>query len=328
MTTRVSLIRYTPEMQSEWDEFVRGSVNGTMLSTMRFLSYHPPDRFIDHSLIATRGDRWIAALPASEQQVGGRKELNSHPGCTYGGLLLAPSVGTARVREIIEAIISHTRDLSFNRIAISPPPDVYHRVPCQHIDFAFRRMGFQYYVTGLSTCVPLEGYTEEDLQRHMSSNCRRGIRRAERDGVEVRETDDFETYWEILTENLRAHGVSPVHTVQEIRVLRERFTERIRLFCAFLSGEMVAGSVLFVATQKTAHTQYLASRAEYQVHQPMNLLIWGIMKWAREHEFRYLNFGVSTESDGEIVNWGLLRFKESFGGTGVVHTRYTLDLRE
>ncbi len=328
MTKRIHLIRYTPEMESRWDEFVSHSINGTMLSTMRFLSYHPPERFRDHSLIATQGDRWVAALPAVERSLNGRRELNSHPGCTYGGLIAAPFTRTEILQSIVESITGYARTNSLDRIVVAPPPDLYHRFPCHHIDFVFEKEGFHYRTIGLSTCVPLAEDAESDLYKRMSPNCRWGIGKAQREGVEVGKTEDYEAFWEILADSLRAHGVSPVHTVPEIRLLQSRFPDRIHLFGAFHDGKMIAGSVIFNPTDTVAHTQYLASRAEYQRQQPLNLLIWNIMKWMKERGFRFLNFGVSTESEGETVNWGLLQFKESFGGTGVIHTRYTLELTE
>ncbi|MFH1740748.1 MAG: GNAT family N-acetyltransferase, partial [bacterium] len=248
------------------------------------------------------------------------------PGCTYGGLLVPRRAKADLVQQIVRAIMAYARECSFDRLVITPPPELYHRDFCQQIDFVLQMEEFDHRLIGLSTCVPLDGRTDEDLSSALGSNCAWAVRKGKRDGVEVSETDDFSTFWEILRENLSVHGVSPVHSVQEIRVLQERFPDRIRLFGAFLDGAMVAGSVVFLATETVAHTQYLGAQAQVQQHRPMNVLIWEIMRWARDQGMKWINFGVSTESEGRVVNWGLLRFKESFGGVGVVHRRYRLDL--
>jgi len=235
---------------------------------------------------------------------------------------------TVLVQRIVTEIVTYTRRVGFERLIISPPPDLYHRAPCQQIDFVLQMAGFEHRLIGLSTSVNVGADTEDEFYFTLGSNCARSVRKAKRAGIHVDETDDFESFWEILTENLRAHGVSPVHSVEEIRDLHGRFPRRIRLFTSFLDDQMVSGTVLFLATETVAHTQYLASRTEYQQYRPMNLLIWRVMQWVREQGMTWLNFGVSTESEGAVVNWGLLRFKESFGGTGVVHRRYQLDLQE
>ena len=37
--------------EKAWDNFVEQSSNGTLFHKRKFLNYHPPNRFIDHSLI-------------------------------------------------------------------------------------------------------------------------------------------------------------------------------------------------------------------------------------------------------------------------------------
>ena len=39
-----------------------------------------------------------------------------------------------------------------------------------------------------------------------------------------------------------------------------------------------------------------------------------------------VDFGISTEDGGAVLNEGLVCFKEEFGGGGVVHEVFTLDL--
>ena len=41
---------------------------------------------------------------------------------------------------------------------------------------------------------------------------------------------------------------------------------------------------------------------------------------------RFLSFGISTEREGQALNEGLLRSKEGFGATGLVHDWYELKL--
>ena len=76
----MTIERYTPAMQPEWDEFAATARNATFLHRRGYMDYHA-DRFTDHSLIA-RGDdgRILALLPANAE--GGT--LVSHRGLTYG----------------------------------------------------------------------------------------------------------------------------------------------------------------------------------------------------------------------------------------------------
>jgi lipid II:glycine glycyltransferase (peptidoglycan interpeptide bridge formation enzyme) len=42
---------------------------------------------------------------------------------------------------------------------------------------------------------------------------------------------------------------------------------------------------------------------------------------------RWFDFGISTESQGLVLNEGLYRFKSEFGGGGTVHEFFEIDLR-
>ena len=54
------LVRFEPNLASEWDEFISHSKNGTLFHSRAFLSYHPPERFQDYSYMAYEGDRLVA----------------------------------------------------------------------------------------------------------------------------------------------------------------------------------------------------------------------------------------------------------------------------
>jgi hypothetical protein len=55
---------YLPDQAAAWDDLVARSVNGTMLHTRRYLSYHG-DRFRDRSLLITNSPRRTRPTPRS-----------------------------------------------------------------------------------------------------------------------------------------------------------------------------------------------------------------------------------------------------------------------
>jgi len=61
------LVRYTPDRQREWDDFVGRSRNGVFLFQRAYMDYHA-DRFTDHSLLAYDGDRLAALFPRQSPQ--------------------------------------------------------------------------------------------------------------------------------------------------------------------------------------------------------------------------------------------------------------------
>jgi len=59
----------------------------------------------------------------------------------------------------------------------------------------------------------------------------------------------------------------------------------------------------------------------------LNLILYRLMEWGQGEGFQYLVLGISTEERGQKINWGLFRFKEGFGGRGVLRRHYVLELR-
>ena len=59
---------------------------------------------------------------------------------------------------------------------------------------------------------------------------------------------------------------------------------------------------------------------------PLNLGVARLIKYAISSKAKILNYGVSTPDSGNKVNWGLLRFKENFNGTGVLRTYWRKEI--
>lgn len=321
----LDLIRYRPEMQTTWDEFVWRSRNGTIFHTQQFISYHPPGRFEDCSLLFRYGNHVIAVFPAAIQVRDDKRILRSHPGTSYGGPVLAFEANLALVTKILDRLIRFAYDNGLDAIEMRLPPRVYHRYPCEELDFALTHLGFDLTSLELSSAILLpEG--NETWWHLFRSDTARSIRKAlKEDALTVRDSDDWVRYWEILEENLsHRHNTHPTHTLEEIERLKRLFPERIRLLASYLSDIMTAGIVCFLCNNKALHTFYIAQDYDYQRYRCLNLVLYRLMQWGNEHGYRYLNLGISTENDGRIINWELFRFKEGFGARGVVRKYYKL----
>ncbi|NOZ74433.1 MAG: GNAT family N-acetyltransferase, partial [FCB group bacterium] len=104
----------------------------------------------------------------------------------------------------------------------------------------------------------LESSVEKNLAKFKPSH-RRAVRKAEKSGVIVRESDDFAAFYTILKNNLRIrHGVEPTHTLEELLRLKALFPDDIRLFGAFLEDRMIAGVVNFICNQDVVLAFYIS----------------------------------------------------------------------
>ena len=83
---------------------------------------------------------------------------------------------------------------------------------------------------------------------------------------------------------------------------------------------MIAGVVLFICNEKVVLAFYISHDEQYQEYRGLNLLFYEIIKWGIFNGFNFLDFGTFTLN--QAPNWGLARFKESFGAQGVFRDSY------
>jgi lipid II:glycine glycyltransferase (peptidoglycan interpeptide bridge formation enzyme) len=107
-----------------------------------------------------------------------------------------------------------------------------------------------------------------------------------------------------------------------MRMLHARFPDEIALYAAYDGSELLAGIVMY-ETPTVAHAQYTASSEKARVRGALDFLfVYLITEVYRDKP--YFDFGVSTESDGQVLNEGLASFKEGFGGRTVLYDFYTM----
>lgn len=303
-----------------WDGFIPHCLTATFLHTRRFLSYHQ-DRFRDVSLILQDDKQLLGLFPAAVDPAD-EKRVVSHPGITFGGLLHDGQLSGDKMIESLTLLRDYYAAEGFERLRYKAVPHIYHRVPSQDDLYALFRAGAKVYRKDLSSAINLN-------QRLLASERRRrGSRKAGKLGVEVTEGSlHFQQFWKVLESNLeRKYQIRPVHSLEEITKLSSLFPENIELVVAMLETQVVAGTVLFV-TPEVVHAQYTASSELGQQASALDAVFEYTIEKARTRGARYFDFGVSTENDGQHLNAGLYQYKSEFGGGGVVHDFFQLDLQ-
>ena len=154
---------------------------------------------------------------------------------------------------------------------------------------------------------------------------RQGIRKALKNEIRIEESDHLELFWDILNTNLKnRYGVRPVHTLQEMQLLKSRFPENIVLYLAF-QGERAIGGTLLYLMGHIVHTQYISASLEGKEVGALDLLFDYLIN-TQYATCEYFDFGQSTENNGEYLNEALIFQKEGFGGRGVIYDIYEYEL--
>lgn len=298
-----------------WDAFVKESNNGTLFHTRKFLSYHPSGRFRDKSLIFLKKGSPIAVLPAADVETDSVRMLVSHPGSSMGSVVVPGALAFADAEEIAASLTTYAKSEGFAGIRLTPPPMIYLSAPSEYMEYSLLAEGFQYMQRNVTSVLKLPA-SEEAILKNFKPTHRTAVRKAEKSGVTVRQSSDWETFYGILKNNLNIrHGVSPTHTLEELQSLVSMYPDEVILFGAFLEGQMIAGVVNFLVKDDIALAFYISHDESFQDHRPINLLFYSIFSWAIQNGIRMFDFGTFTV-DGD-PNRGLARFKENFGASGV-----------
>lgn len=313
------------EKQSDlWEEIVANANNGTIFHTRQFLSYHPSGRFTDHSLIFSKKDKSFVVFPAAERSVANKKFLVSHPGTSYGSFVVPEALSFSDSYALVEVLIKYAKSQKFDGIRLTPPPTIYNHRLSNYIDFALVQHGFHYLKREISSILFLEETVEQNLAKFKPSH-KRAVRKAQKTGIVVKESDKYAEFYEILKNNLKIrHNVTPTHTLEELLKVKELFPSKIKLFGAFLNGKMVAGVVNFICNSDVVLAFYISHDEQYQETRALNLLFYSIFEWAIKEGYKVFDFGIFTVN--EDPNFGLARFKENFGASGMFRDTFEIIL--
>ena len=298
--------RYTPELKPFWDALIDKSANGNFLLKRSFIEYHQ-DRFDDFSYLIWQEKKLLAVFAAAmPRQRANDEVLIAHPGLTYGGLIYSKDLNYEILEAIYHALLTYLKRSKLKKLILKPVPRVF----CQNY---FEAESFIFYK---KTFVLINREINSVINLIKPIRIRKGqkynINKANKKEVIVELSEQYDIFWNILTENLRCkYQVSPAHSLAEIQQLAQHHAPNIKLYVAKRAAQIVAGVVTFSdARQGYVHTQYIGASEEGKKVGAVDAILFHVIQEARLSYQRF-SFGVSSVK-GEI-NYGLLRHKEGFG---------------
>lgn len=156
--------------------------------------------------------------------------------------------------------------------------------------------------------------TDDDIWMHqISSKNRNMIRKAEKEGVIIVESDDYESFrilYDATMADLHAEDFYffPPKYYEEYK---QTFKENSMLCLAMLDGKVIAGS-MFMFSDDYAHYHLSARDREYSRYAANNLIIWYGIQKAKKRGCKWFHFGGGTTGEDDDT---LLRFKKEFSKT-------------
>lgn len=314
----IGLKKYEDSLAPEWDNFIENnSLNGTFLHTRKFYNHNPLNKHDDNSYIFYNENKIIGLIPFNLLEQSGNRILHSYLRATYGGFIISKYAGLEEVLEMVNLLIKEAKTIDINEIVIRNPFRIFNEQFCDESDYAMWYHGFSIKFREMEIAIKLGN--KSLLENGYSASANRSIKKGNKHLI-VTESFNFERFWKILDRNLTdKHNSKPTHDYESFLILLKFIgSHKIKLFVATYNTEIIAGILVFIVNENAIHAQYIASDFTFQEYRPLNVVIDYIVKWGCDKGFKYFNLGMVNEQNGKIINNGLARFKEGFGGHGVL----------
>jgi hypothetical protein len=313
-TSTYTARRYTAEDAELWNEFVASAKNATFLFHRDFMDYHS-DRFTDFSVLVFKDDALYALLPANVKA----EKVISHQGLTYGSFVLQDSAKLLYALEAFKEMLRFLSSEMIQKIEIREIPTFYNVMPSDELGYFL----FKANATLLKRDVLM--VIDNDHKLKFQKNRREGINKAIRNGLTIKIEDTFDGFWnEVLIPNLyKKHGIAPVHSLEEIKLLAARFPRNIQQVNVYKGDKVVAGTTVFL-TKTTIHPQYVSGNADKNSYGSLDLAYDFIINHYKKDK-RYFDFNISSEENGTVLNSGLIFWKESCGARTFAADTYEID---
>lgn len=305
---------YQKAHKSLWDEFVQKSKNGNFLFLRDYMEYHQ-DRFHDSSLLIFDNQKLIALLPAHIKE----KVFASHLGLTFGGFITSETMKVPIMLDIFEVVLKHLKEKGCNQFLYKTTPHIHHKLPAEEDRYALFRLDAKLFRRDAFSIVM------QDCKVPYQERRLRSIKKALKANIKCEFSLDLKTYWDILCTTLEiGHGVKPVHSLEEIKILQSRFPQHIKLYACFSEKKMLAGVIVY-ETDLVARSQYIAATEEGKESGALDLLFSYLLENVYKKK-KCFDFGPSNEQNGRFLNKGLIDQKEGFGARALVHDHYLIEL--
>jgi len=319
----MEIIPYSEEWRERWDNFVLNSNNGTMFHLQKFFDYHTPGKFKFDHLIFLEKNNIKALLPG--RLTNGFFE--SPVGASYGSLVTG-DIKFAEAMELVSTLLAYGKKNGIKGFELTAAPMVYETYQNQSLDFAMLWQGFSFKLHYISSAIKLD--KNRDILERCSPTIRRNVRHSLKDpNVRVEINERYDQFYPILIENKARHDVKPTHSYEDLLKLKELLPDNLKLFMVYVGDEPIGGSLMFFANNNVALCFYNMLRYEYAAYKPIQRVMYDVLKYSTEHEYGYVDIGVSQDTKAEnpmTPSMSLIEFKEKFDAKTIMRNTFTITL--
>ncbi|MFV8370294.1 FemAB family protein [Flavobacterium sp. LB2R40] len=311
-----SVKQYRESDCENWNIFIGEAKNATFLFHRDFMEYHK-DRFEDFSLMIFENEKLVAVLPAN--RVGAI--VYSHQGLTYGGLVYSHKINGEKVAALLDSLLSFFKENRILSFYYKPIPLFYASKGNAELDFFMLKKGAFLDKKEMNLAINLA------MPLTISKSKLKHFRKKEQLDLELVEESHFKSFWEsvLVPRLLEKFGSKPVHTLQEITVLKKKFPTNIKQFSVYYQDEIVAGITIF-ETETVVKSQYGATTKKGEELRALDFLFLNLIQKYKSEGKLFFDMGIVNAANQKGFHAGLLKQKEELGCSVYSQDFYTMQL--
>ena len=315
--TNYTIKKYHKNDYEIWNAFIGQAKNATFLFHRDFIEYHQ-DRFEDFSLLIFEDEKLKAVLPANIKG----KSVYSHQGLTYGGLVFNAKLKGEKVEIVLDQVLLFLKENSIVNFYYKPIPDFYLQRGNQDLDFFLFKRGAILERKEMNLAINLE------LPLQISKSKLKHFRRIENLDLDIVEEHDFEPFWgKVLGPRLlEKFNVKPVHTKEEIALLKQNFPDNIKQYSVYQDDEIIAGITIF-ETKDVVKSQYGATSQKGEQVRALDFLFINLIHKYKRKGKRFFDMGIVNEENESGYHSGLLNQKEELGCSVYNQDFYKIEIK-
>lgn len=220
----------------------------------------------------------------------------------YGGFIVNDPLNELMIQRLEDAYVKHCKENNIVSEFVRFHPVIKNADTMRSL--------YQVVDLGHTVCIPLT--SPEDIWNQFTSNCRKNIRKANKNDISVHigfSQKLFEEFEAIYNENMRRVNAVDYYffTSSFYECIRQKMKENATIFYTQKDDVILSMAVvMFCGTQMHYHLG--ASKKEYQVYAPMNKMFYAMALWGYEHGLKTLHLGGGLGSRED----SLYHFKKEF----------------
>lgn len=318
-------------VSGELNEFLLKRSNSNIFQLPKFLDYHNSDKFqtfndfrFFHFVFRTK--KIIGFIPGAAFRDKNNKLVFQNPFySSYGGIVLEKKVTYEVIESIFDSFTQFLRNKGFQNINfdVVPFPYINNGTVSSYVEYELLRRDFILSKSEVIFCLDIDSLPV-DFTLSFHNTIRRQLKQAIKNNLEVKIDNIDQEAYDLLVESQKKLGGLPTHTFEELKKINELFPGKVISFKCLLGTKLVAGIIAMVCTSRLLNTFYIFDSDLSRELKGMQLTYFEVIKWAKENDFKYVDFGPGTF--GLNPNRGLINYKEKYCANPYLRKNYSVEL--